>query len=59
MKKILKENSCARRPLVQTVLAIGLTLAGISAIHAADVFPNKPIQLVIPFAPGLKDKITG
>jgi tripartite-type tricarboxylate transporter receptor subunit TctC len=57
VKKILKENSCARRPLVQTVLAIGLTLAGISAIHAADVFPNKPIQLVIPFAPGDTDNM--
>lgn len=37
-------------------LAVAIALAvgtiGASAAHAADKYPNKPIRVIVPFAPG-------
>ena len=40
-----------RRPVLRTVVALALSCTGLSAL-AQSAWPNKPVRIVVPFAPG-------
>jgi tripartite-type tricarboxylate transporter receptor subunit TctC len=49
-----------RRVLGAAALALGagtLLRAGVTPVRAAEVFPNRPIRLIVPFAPGGSSEI--
>ena len=57
--RIIKKKSITRRQLISRAIAyLSLTSLGL-ATHAQSKFPDQPIRLIIPFAPGGSTDILG
>ena len=47
----------ARKPALAAILALIFLGAGVPAAFAQDTFPNRPVQLIMPFGPGGSDAV--
>ena len=46
-----------RKPSLGAILGTILVLSGVPHAHAQEAFPNRPVQLIMPFGPGGSDSM--